>query len=55
MAINWNFELTNVALLVGAVFAARYARHQVAEMRESNSKLAESGRSQNISYEPAFS
>jgi hypothetical protein len=46
MAINWNFELTNVLLLLGAVVAAIYARRQVAEMRESNRKLAESGRSQ---------
>ncbi len=46
MAINWNFELTNVALLIGALVAALYARRQVAEMRVSNRKLAESGISQ---------
>lgn len=46
MSINWNFELTNVALFIGAVIAAVYARRQVAELRESNHKLAESGLNQ---------
>lgn len=48
MSINWNFELTNVALLIGAVVAAIYAHRQVAAMRESNQKQANSAKNQEL-------
>lgn len=46
MIVNWNFELTNLALAGVAVWALLFARRQVVEMRESNRKLAESAASQ---------
>jgi hypothetical protein len=44
MAVNWNFELTNIALFAGAIVVAVYAHRQVAAMRESNRKQWFSGR-----------
>ncbi len=46
MIVNWNFELTNVALAGVALWTLLFARRQVGEMRESNRKLAESAASQ---------
>jgi hypothetical protein len=48
MTVNWNFELTNVALFIGAIIAAIYARRQVGAMRESNQKQAESAKNQEL-------
>jgi hypothetical protein len=38
VSVNWNFELTNVALLAGAIVAAIYARRQLAAVLESNQR-----------------
>ncbi len=46
MAVNWNFEITNVALIGVASGALIFAWWQVRAMRESNRKLAESAESQ---------
>ncbi len=46
MIVNWNFELTNLALAGVALWALLFARRQVGEMRASNRKLAESAASQ---------
>ena len=48
MAVNWNFELTNVALFAGAIVVAVYTHRQVAAMRESNRKQAESAKNQEL-------
>jgi hypothetical protein len=48
MAVNWNFELTNIALFAGAIVVAVYAHRQVAAMRESNRKQAESAKNQEL-------
>lgn len=48
MTVNWDFELTNVALAGVAVWALLFARRQVAEMRESNRKQAESSHNQEL-------
>ena len=48
MKVNWDFELTNVALFVGAIVAAIYAHRQVGAMRESNQKQAESAKNQEL-------
>ncbi|HVC43560.1 MAG TPA: hypothetical protein VND20_02000 [Candidatus Binataceae bacterium] len=48
MTVNWNFELTNLALAGVAIWAVLFARRQVGEMRESNRKLAESARNQEL-------
>jgi hypothetical protein len=48
VSINWNFELTNLALSVGAIVAAVYAHRQVAAMRESNQKQADSAKNQEL-------
>jgi hypothetical protein len=48
MKINWDFELTNFALFVGAIVAAIYAHRQVAAMRVNNEKQAESAKNQEL-------
>lgn len=48
VSVNWNFELTNVVLIAIAGGAAFFALRQVAEMRESNRKQADSARNQEL-------